>query len=90
MATTPRSDTGEARRRPDAQVRAGTPRWVKVFGIAALVVVVLVVLMLTRGGGGHGPGRHTSSGGVTAPTALAVDTRGANAAGTLGAGRGGS
>ena len=39
---------------------AGTPRWVKVFGIIALVTVVLfVVLMLIGRGGGHGPGRHT-------------------------------
>lgn len=39
---------------------AGTPRWVKVFGVIALVVVLLfVILLLTRGpGGGHGPGRH--------------------------------
>jgi ABC-type transporter Mla subunit MlaD len=38
---------------------AGTPRWVKVFGIVALVVVVLfVVLLLT---GGHDPGRHMLS-----------------------------
>ena len=37
-----------------------TPRWVKVFGIVALVVVVLfVVVVLTGRGGEHGPGRHT-------------------------------
>jgi hypothetical protein len=37
----------------------GTPRWVKVFGIIALVVVVLLVILLLAGrGGGHGPGRH--------------------------------
>jgi hypothetical protein len=41
----------------------GAPRWVKVFGIIALVVVLLVVvLLLTRGPGGHGPSRHTSEG----------------------------
>ena len=38
---------------------AGTPRWVKVFGIIALVLVVLVVVMIVAGRGGHGPGRHT-------------------------------
>jgi hypothetical protein len=39
---------------------AGTPRWVKVFGVVALLVVLLVVVMLLAGGsGGHGPGRHT-------------------------------
>jgi ABC-type transporter Mla subunit MlaD len=38
----------------------GTPRWVKVFAIVALVVVVLlVVVLLTGRGGGHGPGRHS-------------------------------
>ena len=37
---------------------AGTPRWVKVFGIIALVLVVLVAVMLIAGRGGHGPGRH--------------------------------
>jgi ABC-type transporter Mla subunit MlaD len=41
---------------------AGTPRWVKVFGIVAFVVVVLVVVMLVIGRGGHGPSRHTSFG----------------------------
>jgi hypothetical protein len=37
---------------------AGTPRWVKVFGIIALILVVLIVVMLIAGRGGHGPGRH--------------------------------
>lgn len=38
-----------------------TPRWVKVFGIIALVVVLLFVLLhLTgRGPGGHTPVRHS-------------------------------
>ncbi len=40
----------------------GTPRWVILFGIIALVVVLLVVIMLVAGGGSHGPNRHTSSG----------------------------
>ena len=40
----------------------GTPRWVKVFGIIALVMVLLFVfLMFTRGPGGHGYGRHLPS-----------------------------
>jgi preprotein translocase subunit SecG len=48
---------------------AGTPRWVKVFALIALVLVVLVVVMLIVGRGGHGPGRHTGggSGGHTGP-----------------------
>lgn len=36
----------------------GTPRWVKIAGIIALIVVILVLLMLVVGGGEHGPGRH--------------------------------
>jgi hypothetical protein len=36
----------------------GTPRWVKAFGIVAIVLVLLVAIMLLSG---HGPGRHTSS-----------------------------
>jgi hypothetical protein len=39
---------------------SGTPRWVKVFGIAALVLVLLVVVLIVTGRGGeHGPGRHS-------------------------------
>lgn len=38
----------------------GTPRWVHVFGIIALVLVLLFVILLLTGGGGHGPGRHTA------------------------------
>ena len=41
---------------------AGTPRWVKVFGIAALVVIVLFVVLLLVGGP-HNPGRHMDAGG---------------------------
>jgi hypothetical protein len=51
---------------------AGTPRWVKVFGVIALVLVVLfVILMLTGRGGGHGPSRHVPAGdpaGLRPPT----------------------
>ena len=37
----------------------GTPRWVIVFGIIALLVVlVFVIVMLTGDSGGHGPARH--------------------------------
>jgi hypothetical protein len=45
---------------PDVESAPGTPRWVKVFGVIALVVVVLfVILFLT---GGHGPARHSFGG----------------------------
>lgn len=40
-----------------------TPRWVKMFGIIAIVVVLLVVVMLIAGGGEHGPSRHQPGGG---------------------------
>ena len=46
----------------------GTPRWVKVFGIIAIVLVLLVVIMMFTGGGSHGPGRHTPSGDVDGQT----------------------
>ena len=39
----------------------GTPRWVKVFGIVAVVVVVLFVVLLIAGGP-HGPSRHLGTG----------------------------
>ncbi len=35
----------------------GTPLWVKVCGIIAVVVILAVVMMLLVGG--HNPGRHT-------------------------------
>ena len=45
---------------PDTDDDVGTPRWVKVFGIIALVLVLLfVILHLTgRGLGGHSYGGH--------------------------------
>jgi hypothetical protein len=42
----------------------GTPRWVKLSGLIALVLVLLVGIVLVTGvGGAHGPGRHMPSGG---------------------------
>ena len=60
---------------PDNDVDSGNPmpRWVKVFGIIAVVVVLLFVVMLLTGGARrHGPGRHTGSGPghQTAPSGL--------------------
>jgi hypothetical protein len=48
----------------------GTPRWVKVFGITAIVLVLIALLIVLIGvGGPHGPGRHLpSSGGPGTPT----------------------
>ena len=51
----------------DSEPTAGTPRWVKVFGIIALLVVLLIVVLLVFGGGEHGPSRH-SIGSVTVDT----------------------
>jgi hypothetical protein len=41
----------------------GTPRWVKVFGIIALILVLLAVFIFFAGRGGHSPGRHIPYGG---------------------------
>ena len=39
--------------------RTATPRWVKVFGVIALVLLLLfAIVMITGRGGEHGPGRH--------------------------------
>lgn len=46
----------------------GTPRWVKVFALVAIVLIALVAVMLIAGGGEHGPGRHTSAGEAQAAT----------------------
>jgi hypothetical protein len=41
----------------------GTPRWVKVFGVIAIVLALFVLFVLLTGvGGPHGPGRHMSPG----------------------------
>ena len=37
--------------RPDHESATGIPRWVKVFGIIALIVVLLVVVVMLTGGG---------------------------------------
>ena len=39
----------------------GTPRWVKVGAIAAVVVIVLVLVVMILSGGEHGPLRHVPS-----------------------------
>jgi hypothetical protein len=53
----------------------GTPRWVKVFGvIAVLVVVLVIVLVLTGRGGPHSPRRHSSPAEPTAATSTSDHT----------------
>jgi len=46
----------------DREPTTSTPRWVKVFGVIALVLLLLFVIALLAGG--HGPGRHTLPSGV--------------------------
>lgn len=49
---------------PDRRSIAGTTRWVKVFGVIAVVLALLVGVLVLTGGGNHGPGRHSGSGGT--------------------------
>lgn len=46
---------------PGHRSMRGTPGWVKVFGIIALVLILLFVISLLTGAR-HGPGMHTPSG----------------------------
>jgi hypothetical protein len=69
-------DTGTAPGR-GADAYPGTPRWVKVSGIVALVVILVLVIVMFATGGQHGPGRHLPSGdaggqSLTPPTAQGV------------------
>lgn len=62
-------DTGSER---DPAPPAGTPAWVKVFAVIAVVLIAMLGVMLLSGSD-HGPDRHTSgnAGGPT-PTSSAV------------------
>jgi hypothetical protein len=57
----PLSEADDIRAGPDRDPTTGTPRWVKVVGIIAIVVVLLFVIMLVAGDGRHGPARHRLS-----------------------------
>lgn len=47
---------------PGRVLTLGTPRWVKAFGITAVLLVLLVAIVVFTGiGGPHGPGRHLPS-----------------------------
>jgi hypothetical protein len=67
------TDMTEPPRYDDA---GGTARWVKIFGIIALLVALLVVVMLLIGGGGHGPQRHGGAGGGTSISLTVTDLNG--------------
>ena len=69
----PYPDADDSGGGPERESANGTPRWVKVFGIIALVLVLLgVVLLLTGRGGEHGPGRHSFDGGAAHTTSSSV------------------
>jgi hypothetical protein len=53
----------------------GTPRWVKVAGVIALVVLVMLLVALLTGGK-HGPGRHLGDRGARAVLAVAPNALG--------------
>ncbi len=49
---------------PATRNRPGTPIWVKVLGIGALVLALLIVVLMLVSGGQHGPGMHAPSAGM--------------------------
>lgn len=58
------------------QLTTGTPSWVKVFGVVALVLVLVLVIGLITGlagPGGHGPSRHAPSGEADTPSSGATE-----------------
>ena len=63
----PDAETGDA----PAASQSGTPRWVKVAGVIALVVLVMLVVALLSGGK-HGPGRHALDTGARPAPAFAT------------------
>lgn len=45
--------------KPNPRTPSRTPRWVKAFGLIALIMILLLaILMFSSVGGEHGPGRH--------------------------------
>lgn len=70
MAHSPPDPNGNNAAEPIANRPPKTPRWVKVFGIIAIVVVLLFVAMMVIGGE-HGPGRHSGdAGSQVAPSSV--------------------
>ena len=60
----PASGSDDRAAEPGAAPTTGAPRWVRAFGIIAVVLVVVIAVLLLVGGGNHGPGRHTGSAGA--------------------------
>ncbi len=53
-----------------------TPRWVKVFGIIAVILILLVGFILATGlGGPHGPARHSFPGASSSTTPIEQGTQ---------------
>ncbi len=72
-ASTAEERASQPARGPGA-VYPGTPRWVKVGAIVAVVLVLLLVLVMVVAGGEHGPLRHIpSAGGMSPIAATAVE-----------------
>jgi uncharacterized cupredoxin-like copper-binding protein len=63
----PHVDPGDTGAAPGRGPKPGIPRWVKLFGIIALVLIAAIVVVLLIGGG-HGPGRHLGPRGQTEPS----------------------
>lgn len=76
MADPPRTPDSRPGASDDTDVRAGrgstsgTPRWVKVSGVIALVLGLLLAVMMLFGGGRHGPAQHSGLGERGAETPL--------------------
>lgn len=51
----------DIRLKQDERMPAGTPRWVKVFGLIMIVLLLLVGILFLSGE--HGPGHHMNSDG---------------------------
>ena len=52
---------------PQRESDAGMPRWVKLFGLVALILALALVVMFLVVGGDHGPGRHAVGGSAAQP-----------------------
>lgn len=67
----PASDSEQA---PDERIPPpGMPRWVKVFGIVAILAVTSLIVVMLLIGGDHGPGRHNPGGDASAVNVAVVD-----------------